>query len=337
MPRLETENKRIKSAQIKIKAFLHRQSWKEVLIFFLFLLLSLGFWVLQSMNEEYEIEITIPVRYKDIPADVAFAQPPPKDIVISVKDKGNVLLNYSIGRTISPIEVDYKKALDKDKVLNVSQQEIEAHLMKQLFTTTQLHRFTPSSIEVQTSKKKLKKVPVVFNGSVIPSDGYGLADKISISPTSINVYSTQNVLDSISEVRTGYIDIKNIKKSITRNLALEPISGATFEQTNVAVSIQVEEFTEKTLDIPIVCTDIPARHIVRIFPPSVAVNCNVPMSKYKNLKEGSFSIRIKYEDLEQHISGSIPIKLIDKPDWIQTYTLVPNKVEFIIEQSITHD
>ena len=115
----------------------------------------------------------------------------------------------------------------------------------------------------------------MFSTFVIPSDGYGLADKISISPTSINVYSTQNVLDSISEVRTGYIDIKNIKKSITRNLALEPISGATFEQTNVAVSIQVEEFTEKTLDIPIVCTDIPARHIVRIFPPSVAVNCNV--------------------------------------------------------------
>lgn len=336
MPRLETENKRIKSALIKIKAFLHRQSWKEVLIFFLFLLLSLGFWILQSMNEEYEIEIAIPVRYKDIPADIAFAQTPPKDIVISIKDKGNVLLNYSIGRTIAPIEVDYKKALKKDGVLSINQEEIEAHLLKQLFTTTQLHRFSPLSIEVSTSKKKQKKVPVTFNGSIIPSDGYGLADKITISPTSINVYSTQNVLDSITEVKTSYIDIKNIKKSITKNLVLEAIPRATLEQTSVAVSIQVEEFTEKTLDIPVVCTDIPARHIVRIFPPTVKVNCNVPLSKYKDLTEGSFSIRIKYDDLEQHLSGSIPIQLDEKPDWIQSHTLVPNKVEFIIEQN-SHD
>lgn len=337
MTRLETENKRIKSALIKIKAFLHRQSWKEVLIFFLFLLLSLGFWILQSMNEEYEVEIAIPVRYKDVPADVAFAQVPPKEIVVFVKDKGNVLLNYSIGRTISPIEVDYKKALNKDKELHVSQQEIEAHLMKHLFTTTQLHRFSPLSIEVPTSKKKNKRVPVIFNGSVLPSDGYGLADKITISPTSINVYSTQNVLDSITEVRTSYTDIKNIKKSITRNFSLEPIQGVTFEQSNVAVSILVEEFTEKTLDIPVVCTNIPAKHIVRLFPPTIEVNCNVPLSKYKNLTEDDFSIRIKYDELEQHLSGSIPISLNEKPDWIQTYTLVPNKVEFIIEQNIAHD
>ncbi len=337
MPRLETKNKRIKSAQTKIRTFLHRQSWKEALIFFLFLLLSLGFWILQSMNEEYEIEIAIPVRYKDIPADVALAQLPPKEVVIAIKDKGNVLLNYSIGRTISPIEVDYNKALNKDGILRINQQEIEAHLLKQLSTTTQLHRFSPLSIEVNTSKKKQKKVPVTFNGSIIPSDGYGLADKISISPASIYVYSTQNVLDSISEVKTNYIDLKNMKKSITRNLALAPISGAAFEQTSVAVSIHVEEFTEKTLDIPVVCTNIPAGHIVRIFPPTVEVNCNIPLSKYKNLTEDNFSIRIKYDDLEQHLSGSLFIQLDKKPDWIQSYTLVPNKIEFIIEQNTFHD
>lgn len=36
MSRLETDNNRIKSASIKIKIFLHRQRWKEVLIFFSF-------------------------------------------------------------------------------------------------------------------------------------------------------------------------------------------------------------------------------------------------------------------------------------------------------------
>lgn len=337
MPRLETENKRIKSALIKIKAFLHRQRWKEVLIFFLFLLLSLGFWILQSMNEEYEIEIAIPVRYKDIPADVAFAQTPPKEIVIAVKDKGNVLLNYSIGRSIAPIEVVYSKAQHKNGLLRVTQQEIEAHLSKQLFTTTQLHRISPLSIEVQTSKKKQKEVPITFNGSVLPADGYGIAGKITLSPSSIHVYATQSVLDSITEVKTNYTDFRNVKKNISKNLSIEPIPGVAFEQDNVAVSVPIEEFTEKTLDIPVVCTGIPDRYIVRMFPPAVKVNCNVPLSKYKSLTEENFAIRIKYSDLEQYLSGSVPVELEKKPDWIHTYTLVPSKIEFIIEQVSPHD
>lgn len=332
MLRLDTANKRFKSALIKIKAFLHSQSWKEVLIFLLFLLISLGFWILQSMNEEYEVEIAIPVRYKDIPADIAFTQSPPREISISIKDKGNVLLNYSIGRIIAPLEVSYKTQ-SKAGIMRVSRQEIEAHLSKQLFTTTQLHRFSPTEIEVTTSKKKEKKVPVVFNGSVLPEDGYGLADKINLSPTSIYVYSTQNVLDSITEVRTKYTDFRNVKKSISKSLPLEPISGVSFEQTSATVSIQIEEFTEKTLDIPVICTGIPDRHIVRMFPPAVKVNFNVPLSKYKEVTEKDFSIRIKFSELEQYVSGSVPVVLNEKPDWIQAYSLAPNKVEFIIEQT----
>lgn len=148
MSRLEAENSSIKSVLIRVKAFLHRQSWKEALIFFLFLLLSFGFWILQNMNEEYETEISIPVRYKDIPADVAFTQPPPEQIIVSVKDKGNVLLNYSIGRNFSPIEVNYKTARNKEGLLVINQKEIESHIQKQLFTTTQLNSFAPTHIEI---------------------------------------------------------------------------------------------------------------------------------------------------------------------------------------------
>ncbi|MDD4514310.1 CdaR family protein [Massilibacteroides sp.] len=287
------------------------------------------------MNEEYEIEITIPVRYKDIPADVAFTQTPPKEIIVFVKDKGNVLLNYSIGRIIAPIEVEYKKARNKNGVLVVSQEEIESHIQKQLFNTTQLHRFSPTSIEIQTSKRKQKKVPIKFNGSVLPNDGYGISGEITIAPTMIDIFSTQNILDSISEIKTEYLEVKNVKKSISKSIALETIPGVTFGQAYVSIAIPIEEFTEKTLEIPVVCVGIPQNYSVRIFPPTVKVNCNIPLSKYKNLNEDNFTIRIKYTDLEQYVSGSIPIRLEQQPDWIQNYSLVPSKVEFIIEQAIT--
>ncbi|MDD2437931.1 MAG: CdaR family protein [Massilibacteroides sp.] len=333
MLRLETERIKIKSVLIKIKTFLHRRRWEEVLIFFSFLLLSFGFWILQSLNEEYETEIRIPVRYEQIPAEIAFAQNPPKEIVVSIKDKGNVLLNYSFGKNFSPVIVDYKKDKDKKDELLVSQAEIESHIQKELFNTTQINSFTPTQIKVKTSKRKQKKVPIRFNGSVLPSNGYGIADKIAISPKRMNIYSSQNILDSISEIKTIYVNIINAKKNITKTVSLEEMPGVVFDQPNVSLSIPIEEFTEKTLNIPIVCTGIPHNYIVRTFPPLIKVNCNVPLSKYKKLNEDSFSIRIKFENLEQQISGLLPVELEKKPDWIQNYTLVPDKIEFIIEQA----
>ncbi len=103
MPQLDI-NQSFKSARMKINAFLRRQRWKEALIFFFFVLLSLGFWLLQSLQQEYEIEISIPVRYKNIPPDISFTETPPQEIIAKVKDKGSVLLNYSFGRSFAPIE-----------------------------------------------------------------------------------------------------------------------------------------------------------------------------------------------------------------------------------------
>lgn len=64
MSQLDRINYSFKSARMKINAFLRRQRWKEALIFFSFVLLAFGFWLLQSLQQEYEIEISIPVRYK---------------------------------------------------------------------------------------------------------------------------------------------------------------------------------------------------------------------------------------------------------------------------------
>ena len=115
MSQLDRINQSFKSARIKINAFLRRQRWKEALIFFSFVLLSFGFWLLQSLQQEYEIEINIPVRYKNIPPDISFTETPPQEVVARVKDKGSVLLNYSFGRSFAPLDANMNRQKDYTK------------------------------------------------------------------------------------------------------------------------------------------------------------------------------------------------------------------------------
>lgn len=120
MSRLENIQNSFKSIQAKTKAFFHGDRWKEVLVFFFFALLAFGFWLLQSLQQEYEIELVFPVKYKNVPADIAFNAPEVETITAKVKDKGSVLLNYTFGRSFAPIEVNMKNTKEKNGSVQVS-------------------------------------------------------------------------------------------------------------------------------------------------------------------------------------------------------------------------
>mgnify|MGYP000542053839 CR=1 FL=1 len=58
MSRLGQIKQTFKSVRIEIKAFLRRQQWKEALIFFCFILLAFGFWLLQSLQNGYSRQVS---------------------------------------------------------------------------------------------------------------------------------------------------------------------------------------------------------------------------------------------------------------------------------------
>lgn len=333
MLRLELLTKLFKSAQAKTGTSFHPQRWKEVLVFFCFILLSFGFWMLQSLQQEYEIEVSIPVRYKNIPPDIAFTNDLPEDIKVTLKDKGGVLLNYSFGRGFTPFEVNMKGLDAKKGQLDVGSKMVEDNILKQLLVTTTLIGFEPQQINTPFSQRMSKEVPVVFQGDIQTEPGFQQSESTTIKPNQVKVFATAEVLDSIYEVKTVRTDIKKGNKTVTRTVQLQPIEGAAFDLTAVTVAIPIEEYTEKTLKIPVVCPNIPLHYRLRTFPSAVNVICNIPLSRFKALSEEEFDIQVPFEYLEQNMSGICPIQLSRKPDWVRTATLVPDRIEFILEQN----
>lgn len=337
MPRLGQPKQSFKSVLKKMKASLQRQHWKEALVFFCFVLLSLGFWLLQSLQQEYEIEIKIPVKYKNIPPDISFTNIPPQEITAHVKDKGSVLLNYSFGRAFVPIDVNMKNQTDKSGTFTLSRNTIDSDIKKQLIATTILEGFEPQKIELTYSKRIKKELPVVFNGEVETVAGFKISGDIQINPHQVTVYASDLMLDTLKEIKTVFTEIKNGNKTVTKNIALEKIAETAIEPLNVTVTIPIEEYTEKTLEIPVICKDLPPHYTLRMFPATVKVTCSIPLSRFKELSENEFAIYISFADLEQNVSGTLPIKLAKKPDWVDTTTLKPDKIEFILEQTLSND
>ena len=87
----------------KIKDFLLSDKSREFLIFLFFFFIAGGFWLLQTLNNDYEAEFSIPVRLKGVPNHVVLTSEPPSELRIKVKDKGTVLLNYMLGKSFFPV------------------------------------------------------------------------------------------------------------------------------------------------------------------------------------------------------------------------------------------
>lgn len=322
----------------KIEKFFYRSKGRNFLIFLFFLTMSFTFWVLVSLQEEYEIQTTIPILYKNVPPDIAFARDLPTELTVRIRDKGTILLNYSFkGKNITPITIDLKGLSAGKGIFTYPTHELEALLMKRLSATTNLLNFSPQLIEEAYSKLENKKIPVSFYGSVRTEPGFQLAGDITINPAYVDAYASDLVLDTLRSVQTVYTEIRRGKGSIEENVMLEKPQGVTINPTTVLIHIPIEEFTEKTLDIPIVYRGVPQNYTMRMFPAMARVRCSVPLSRFKDLTEREFEVEVSLDDPDKHVSGMLPVALKKSPDWVSDVSFSPNSIEFILEQKSIDD
>jgi hypothetical protein len=87
----------------RIKSFLLSKKSREFLIFLFFVFVSFCFWLLQVLNDEYETELSIPLKLKNVPENVVLTSELPHELKIGVKDRGTVLVNYMLGQTLYPV------------------------------------------------------------------------------------------------------------------------------------------------------------------------------------------------------------------------------------------
>ncbi|MDR2918585.1 MAG: YbbR-like domain-containing protein [Tannerella sp.] len=334
MSRLDNSPNLFKSTIDKIKAFFRQEKWKEAMIFLFFVFLSACLWYLQSLQQEYEIEIEIPIKYKNVPADMILTENNPNTVIAKVRDKGTVLLNYSWLRTFAPIEVNMKDATpENNQTTVITRRIIESNISKQLISTTSLVSFEPQTIQVDYTELQSKELPVQLDIDITMKPGFQLVDSIKSVPDKIVVHASNAILDSLFALTTVHKEIKDVSKTQEITIRLKDIKGARMEPNQVTVIIPVEEFTEKRFILPVICTDVPDNYTLRIFQSAIEVVCNIPMSRFKDLSEDEFEIQIPFREFEENQSaGELMIRLTKKPEWISEPILNPNLIEFIIEQ-----
>jgi len=320
--------------QGRAEVFFRSERWKNTLVFLGFVLLASFFWALRYFNQKFEFEVPMKIKYTNLPAGIVLSDSLPQEMTFIIQDKGSVYLDYMIGRKkrdlFITIDLD---AISLYKIYYVIDHSTLRNLIdEKLLATSQLRSFSPDRIEINYSQLAEKELPVIIEGTISPTSGYLFSDAVRVEPANLIVYGSQNALDSLQSIQTLPLEYEISDKNWTVFAGLQAPNGIRLSVDRVKISATIEEYTERKFEIPVTCSNVPLNRKVQFFPSVVELNVRVGLSRYAQLSKADFEIDFNYNDLLKKNTESCSLTLTRKPAWVGNYRIVPDLIEFLIEE-----
>jgi len=307
---------------------------KDILSFLLFLALSAVFWFVHALGKEKETVINVPIRYIGVPVNVAITNSPPTEIQINIKDLGYRLLDYSKGH-IAPLTIDLSRTFYKKGQILVTSDQLSGRINRymHLLPSTSVLEVHPDSILILYQKLNKKNLPVELVSKVELATQFMLSDRIKFSPERVDVYGPQSMLDTMKVVRTELVAFKNLKDTVNTTCRLKRIKMVRYSSDHVKLNIPVEAFTERKVQIPITAINCPSYLSIRTFPAFITATYTVGLSYFNVLNANDIQISLDYNDLKSNNLSKQKLKITNNTTHISNIRIVPEEVEFILEQN----
>jgi hypothetical protein len=317
----------------KIRNFLLSRKSREFLIFLFFVFVSFCFWLLQVLNDDYETELSIPLRMKGVPENVVLTSELPTELKLGVKDRGTVLVNYLLGQTLYPVVIDFNDYSDKGSQVRIPSVSLNKRIASQLNQSTKLLNVKPDTLEIIYTRGEAKKVPVKLQGEVKAERQYYISNVV-FKPDSVMVYAPKEILDTITAAYTEPLYIEQMKDTTRCRVELVPVKGARFIPSYNDIAFYVDVYSEKTVEVPVEGVNFPNNKLLRTFPSKVQVSFQIGLSQFMNVTANDFRVVVDYKDLIENQAEKCQPILVHMPSNVNHVRVSPKEIDYIIEQKV---
>ena len=315
-----------------IKQKSERKNQRSFFTFFIFLIISTAAWFLVKLSEDYSTQTSFRLRFADVPTD-QWVSSDEQSVNLSLNTDGFHTLRYKMIRepyrfvTISLSEVPYH--LENGNTYSFSSQYVAEKVAERLDVNAADITMNDGVIYFTMDPLKSKVVPIAFRPDLKMQRQYGLYGIPTIDPATVTIYGPEEIIDTVRAVRTVMVSKTNVSESFSESVPLDMLGGRIRCNTKeVRVTVEVEKYTEKDIEVPIHVADNPK---LRFFPETLSVKCLVAMKDYATIVPEDFTVAIDKEQLEA-LQPLLDVRLASWPNTIQILSTHPDKVEYLIVQ-----
>lgn len=315
----------------KISNFLFSRTNREFLIFLFFFAVAGIFWLLTALNETYEQEIRVPVKYVNLPKTAVLTSAETDTIRVTVTDKGIVLLTYLYGDAMPEIEIDFNTHIHRNNTGEVTGTELTKKVSSHLAASSKLVGIKPERLTFYYNFGERKSVPVKWRGTVVPDELYFISG-VKYDPDTITIYAPREKLDSISVIYTDVLNYTKFRDTLQVSARLQRIAGVKMIPESVDLMFMTDVLTEESInDIPVVGINMPPGKVLRLFPAKVSVKFVAGVKTYQQLSPSDFVIVADYKEIEASHAPKCNIYLQQTPSGISQATLNLTQLDYLIE------
>lgn len=289
---------------------------------------SCMFWLLTVLNKQHVAVIRFPIVYANIPENKVAINELQNYLNVEVSSQGWDLLIHALSLNPEPIMLNIGSG---KKFSFFSVKSKMDYLKEQISSKFKIINVTPDTIYFNFETKMVKTVPVKLNASITYAKQYDIVDKVEIIPDSIAVSGPVSVVAEIDYLETEQVVLNELSTPIQKSLKIIiPDNKLLFiYNKNVELNLNIDKFTENTLEVPIEINNSFKNHIVKIFPAKTTITYLVALSKFDKVTPNLFKAVVNLSVNDAAIT-KLNVQLVKQPSFIKSVKINPLKVDFLL-------
>jgi YbbR domain-containing protein len=298
--------------------------------FFTCLVLASLAWLFTSLSNPYDFTVKRVIYYKNVPKKHAFHSLQSDTVAVTVRGTGWEMLFSKLGNDSKLVIVDLQS-------LNNSNYVALGPQLTQLVVNGDKHEVTglnPDTLYFDFLNRTVKRVPIQLVNAITYQRQFGQSNTTVIKPAYVTLDGPSSKIDKITTWYTDSLIADKVNETVRANVDLQPPAegNITIYPKAVDVVVPVDEFTEKTLDIPVKLINNNNYYNVKIFPQKVKVTFVTSLKRYTETDEDFFEANADLNLWKDKGYTTLPVKMIRVPPFCKIISVDPPNVDFIVKK-----
>jgi len=303
---------------------------RKLSVFITCFVLAFIAWVFVTLSNKYRYTAREVVNFKNAPQKKAFHSLQSDTVDVTMMGSGWHMLFSKLHSQDQPFNIDIHTLENKKYVvLNNQLKQINA----ERDMANQIIAVNPDTLYFDFTNRIVKKVPVKLMLSINYQQRFGLSNHINIKPSYITVSGPANKVNAIKYWPTDSLKLTKINQTVSRRLNVKPVNDGSvmIYPKAVEINIPVDEFTEKTLEVPVKLIN-QNYNIVKIFPQKVKVTFTASLNRYAEINEAFFEATANLNLWRTYGYKRLPVKFTRVPSFCKIVTVEPANIDFIVKK-----
>ncbi|MBO9672374.1 MAG: YbbR-like domain-containing protein [Sphingobacteriaceae bacterium] len=284
-----------------------------------------------ALNNKYIYTAKTVLVFKNTPTKRAFYPLQSDTIDLQVEGTGWQLLFARLRINPPSVSVNLSQLNTKDFIVFSDQL---FNINRQLESTQKVISVKPDTLYFDFTKRMVKRVPVKLIDKIGFEKQYGIASEIILNPKYVKVAGPTEELDKIKFWPTDTLKLDKVQNSITTRVALQHSihKNVSIYPSSVEVKLPVDEFTEKTIEVPLKIINNRNYNSIKLYPKKVKVTFLVALSNYDQVDESFITATIDVDEWQNLKHHQFTVKITEFPDYCKLVSVMPSKIDFIVEK-----